>query len=62
MLASVHAIGAETRHQQPNTSRYNRVWRFLHLVALHGRKIKPKPRASHLAAETTPRVMIVLAR
>lgn len=58
MLASMHAIGADNRHQRPNTSRDNCEWRLLHLVALHGRKIKQTARASHLAAETTTRVMI----
>jgi hypothetical protein len=35
---------------------------FLHLVAWHGRKIKPKPRTSHYPRETTTIVIVVCGR
>jgi hypothetical protein len=35
---------------------------FLHLVALHGRKDKPKPRPCHRPRETKTRVIVVCRR
>jgi hypothetical protein len=32
---------------------------FLHLVALHGRKIEPKPRPCHYPRETKTRVTVI---
>ena len=35
---------------------------FLHLVAWHGRKIKPKPRPSHYPRETKTSAIVVFRR
>jgi hypothetical protein len=62
MLRTRHAIRAATRPRQPNISGDDHEWRFLHLVASHGRKIKRKPAQSDCAPETKTLAMIVVGR
>jgi hypothetical protein len=59
MLPSVQRSVAETRHRHPDISAHDHEWRFLHLVASHGGKIKRKPAQSDCAPETKTLAMIV---
>jgi hypothetical protein len=62
MLRGVHAIRGSDSARQPNICGDDHEWRFLDLVASHGRKIKPKPGQSHCADETKTLAMIVVGR